>query len=156
MGVLTVIPFAPQIPNIQVSLITSLFPHFYARCETPFPTADARHLQRNPTKPAALDGPGALQVALRREEDLHEYEASYVFSKSYLNAEREGLVAGTGDAAGAVDANIETNEAGGDANLRREQFGGTRLARRENGGKSKAEPRISSRGSGLRTSARRS
>ena len=46
------------------------FPHFYARCEPPFPTADARHLQRNPTESAAHDGPGALKVALGRRRRL--------------------------------------------------------------------------------------
>ena len=48
-------------------------------------------------------------------EDLHECETFYDFSSSFLNAEKEGLVAGTGDAAGAVGANVETNEAGGES-----------------------------------------
>ena len=49
------------------------------------------------------------------DENLHEYETFYDFSSSYLNAEKEGLVAGTGDAAGAVGASVEPNEAGGES-----------------------------------------
>ena len=78
------------------------------------PRMPATYNETQPNLQQMMD-PAHCKLLYDENEDLHGYQTFYDFSSSYLNAEKEGLVAGTGDAAGAVGANVETNEAGGES-----------------------------------------
>ena len=109
---------ALRTPNSEHPSVTDGIDHssFLRPLLTPLPNRGCPPLTTKPNQTCSASWTGrTASFSIYDEDGLHEYETFYDFSSSYSNAEKEDLVAGTGDAAGAVGANVETNEAGGES-----------------------------------------